>query len=246
VFTFKGKSNKEREVHIDDEELIPFIMEAAELPGYEIFRYKSSKPITTMQYKLIDDTNNIHQVTWQKTTKKYALSFEKGKTMSVSHRTTETVTSRINGEGKTISSTYEKSIDLSVHKSKSGTFIGRETTNLYKDFDNSYDLNENPQALKFANKVKDQVEADEEWNPWNDNVGSEILPWTALLDGIYTFLGGKKSKGFAKRQLGITAALGIKNLYRRNADHSGRSIDYLVPKEGDLFKIFPGDKKRLL
>jgi len=42
VFTFKGKSNKDREVHIDDEELIPFIMEAAELPGYEIFRYKDS------------------------------------------------------------------------------------------------------------------------------------------------------------------------------------------------------------
>ena len=42
VFTFKGKSNKVREVHIDDEELIPFIIEAAELPGYEIFRYKDS------------------------------------------------------------------------------------------------------------------------------------------------------------------------------------------------------------
>jgi len=42
VFTFKGKSNKDREVHIDDEELIPFIVEAAELPGYEIFRYRDS------------------------------------------------------------------------------------------------------------------------------------------------------------------------------------------------------------
>lgn len=40
VFSFKGKSNKNREVHIDDEELIPFIMEAADLPGYELFRYE--------------------------------------------------------------------------------------------------------------------------------------------------------------------------------------------------------------
>jgi len=42
VLTFKGKSSKDREVHIDDEELIPFIIAAAELPGYEIFRYKDS------------------------------------------------------------------------------------------------------------------------------------------------------------------------------------------------------------
>ncbi|MBU2997966.1 DNA topoisomerase IB [Cellulophaga baltica] len=40
VFNYKGKSNKEREVHIDDEDLIPFIKEVAGLPGYEIFRYK--------------------------------------------------------------------------------------------------------------------------------------------------------------------------------------------------------------
>lgn len=40
VFSFIGKSGKEREVHIDDEELIPFIRKSAEMPGYEIFRYK--------------------------------------------------------------------------------------------------------------------------------------------------------------------------------------------------------------
>lgn len=43
IFSFKGKSNKQREVHIDDEELIPFIKKSAELPGYEIFRYKDDK-----------------------------------------------------------------------------------------------------------------------------------------------------------------------------------------------------------
>lgn len=40
VFKFKGKSKQEREVHIDDSELIPFIKNAANMPGYEIFRYK--------------------------------------------------------------------------------------------------------------------------------------------------------------------------------------------------------------
>lgn len=42
VLSFKGKSHQEQEVHIDDEELIPFITEAASLPGYEIFRYQNS------------------------------------------------------------------------------------------------------------------------------------------------------------------------------------------------------------
>lgn len=40
VFSFKGKSGQEQEVHIDDEQLVPFITEAASQPGYEIFRYQ--------------------------------------------------------------------------------------------------------------------------------------------------------------------------------------------------------------
>lgn len=40
IFSFKGKSNKMQEVHIDDDELVPFIKRAADLPGYEIFRYR--------------------------------------------------------------------------------------------------------------------------------------------------------------------------------------------------------------
>ncbi|WP_262888974.1 hypothetical protein [Costertonia aggregata] len=43
IFSFKGKSNKTREVHIDDSELVPFIKKAADLPGYEIFRYHDEK-----------------------------------------------------------------------------------------------------------------------------------------------------------------------------------------------------------
>ena len=41
IFSFKGKSNKEREVHIDDVDLVPFIKKSADLPGYEIFRYRN-------------------------------------------------------------------------------------------------------------------------------------------------------------------------------------------------------------
>jgi len=38
-----------QEVHIDDEELVPFIKMAADMPGYEIFRYK-------------DESGNFHDV----------------------------------------------------------------------------------------------------------------------------------------------------------------------------------------
>ena len=40
VFEYKAKSNKRREVHIDDEELMEMIRECSELPGYEVFRYR--------------------------------------------------------------------------------------------------------------------------------------------------------------------------------------------------------------
>ncbi|WP_240927710.1 DNA topoisomerase IB [Cellulophaga sp. Z1A5H] len=45
IFNYKGKSNQEREVHIDDIDLIPFIKEAASQPGYEIFRYKDKEGV---------------------------------------------------------------------------------------------------------------------------------------------------------------------------------------------------------
>lgn len=44
-FEYKGKSNKQRTVQIEDEELIKFIKKSAELPGYEIFRYKDNSGI---------------------------------------------------------------------------------------------------------------------------------------------------------------------------------------------------------
>lgn len=43
VFNFRGKSGKDREVHIEDPALIPFIRKAAEFPGYEIFRYRDPR-----------------------------------------------------------------------------------------------------------------------------------------------------------------------------------------------------------
>ncbi len=39
VFNYKGKSNKQRQVTIEDRELVRHIKKAAQLPGYEIFRY---------------------------------------------------------------------------------------------------------------------------------------------------------------------------------------------------------------
>ena len=40
IFNYKGKSNQERHVLIDNPELIKNIKKCAELPGYEIFRYQ--------------------------------------------------------------------------------------------------------------------------------------------------------------------------------------------------------------
>jgi len=40
TFEYKGKSNKNRSVAIDDNDLVKFIRKSAELPGYEIFRYR--------------------------------------------------------------------------------------------------------------------------------------------------------------------------------------------------------------
>lgn len=40
IFKYKGKSNQEREVLIDDKNLIKNIKKCADLPGYEIFRYQ--------------------------------------------------------------------------------------------------------------------------------------------------------------------------------------------------------------
>lgn len=43
IFEYKGKSNKARHVEIDDLELAKLIKKSAELPGYEIFRYKDEE-----------------------------------------------------------------------------------------------------------------------------------------------------------------------------------------------------------
>lgn len=40
-FNYKAKSNKYRDVEVDDEELVRLIRECAELPGYEVFRYRT-------------------------------------------------------------------------------------------------------------------------------------------------------------------------------------------------------------
>lgn len=43
VFEYKGKSNQMRHVEIDDSQLAKLIKKSAELPGFEIFRYKDSE-----------------------------------------------------------------------------------------------------------------------------------------------------------------------------------------------------------
>ena len=42
LFEYKGKSHQQRTVSIDDDELVAYIQQVAEQPGYEIFRYQES------------------------------------------------------------------------------------------------------------------------------------------------------------------------------------------------------------
>lgn len=42
IFQYQGKSQQNREVTIEDDDLIRLIKKSAELPGYELFRYKLS------------------------------------------------------------------------------------------------------------------------------------------------------------------------------------------------------------
>jgi len=60
VFEFKGKSNKVRNVEIDDSELVELIKKSADLPGYELFRYMDESG--KMQNVDSDEVNSyIHQ-----------------------------------------------------------------------------------------------------------------------------------------------------------------------------------------
>ena len=60
VLQYKAKSGKEREVSIDNKELVELIRECSELPGYEIFRYQENgkgKPVDS------EDVNDyLHEI----------------------------------------------------------------------------------------------------------------------------------------------------------------------------------------
>ncbi|QCK16561.1 DNA topoisomerase IB [Mangrovivirga cuniculi] len=43
LFSYKGKRNKYRKVRVDNNQLVNLIRKCSELPGYELFRYKSGK-----------------------------------------------------------------------------------------------------------------------------------------------------------------------------------------------------------
>ncbi|MCX7553441.1 hypothetical protein OS175_06085 [Marinicella sp. S1101] len=59
LFSYSGKSNQLRSVHINDEALVKFIKTAAEQPGYEIFRYQNND--STWENIDSDDVNSYIQ-----------------------------------------------------------------------------------------------------------------------------------------------------------------------------------------
>ncbi|MEM1216427.1 MAG: DNA topoisomerase IB [Bacteroidota bacterium] len=79
VFSYRGKSGKDREVTIADETLTHFIRRAAEQPGYEIFRYRDA---TTTKWQDVDSeelNDFIHQQLGQEYSSKYFRTWVAGR-----------------------------------------------------------------------------------------------------------------------------------------------------------------------
>jgi len=60
TFQFIGKKHKEREVTIEDSELIKMIKKSAELPGYEIFRYNDGQSLRPVDSSDVNEFIHTH------------------------------------------------------------------------------------------------------------------------------------------------------------------------------------------
>ena len=61
ILKYKAKSNKIREIHIDDKEVANLVAEISDFPGYEIFKYQENAS-TWVDIKSEDVNEYIHQI----------------------------------------------------------------------------------------------------------------------------------------------------------------------------------------
>ena len=116
TFSYKGKSNQFREVNVEDRDLISLIRECSELPGYEVFRYKTGyRSYETVDSREVNDY--IHDIagdrfsakdfrTWagtQYAVEHFAEAKERAATEARKNLTTEVVRAVANELGNTVS-----------------------------------------------------------------------------------------------------------------------------------------------
>ncbi|WP_160114373.1 DUF6443 domain-containing protein [Aquimarina sp. AU119] len=211
---------------------------------------KSSTDNISVSYQLVDDKNNTHQTTWTRHTENVTTTSNGSSVKKVINSTTETITTTIitNDAGEVSTSStknYTEATTTTISGSGAGIVNEKTDVTLSENTD-SYDLSQNNQAESFANNVVTQVEADNNWSPFNGSVmGGDLMDGITVgtaataaatrgaVDVVTKFLGAK----WGSRFYAATAGIALGNLFRNNANHSGRKIIYKVNKDGSLSKI---------
>ena len=193
-----------------------------------------------VKYELIDDENNIHQTTWTRHKSTTITTSNQTSVTTETTSTTESITTTIstNDDGEVVT-TSTRSFEEKSTKTISGYGSGvvdedkPDTTPITEE---DYDLSNNKQAEAFTNNIVDQIQANPEWNLWNETVSLPGVEETSLGIGILEqFV--SVSKAITARTLAPVAGQYLGNKYRNNADHSGKSITYKVSPDGTLSKM---------
>gem|GEM_PF-1285190 len=218
-------------------------------------------PKTTVSYTLVNDKKNIHQTSWTRTTSSSMSFIDKDKNTTITNTTirTETVTTTITvgKKGKAeysssqsvteTSSTNEKRNPsltnsnniLDFNKSDIDSPFGEtKILNSNTETNDNFDLSSNPQAEAFATNIGDNIDVNNEYNPFNGDV-SVIPKGTGLLMKLIKGVVDSKNpilKGTSNALLAVDIGQFIGNRYRNNADHSGRSVHFKVDEKGNLIE----------
>jgi RHS repeat-associated protein len=218
-------------------------------------------PKTSVTYTLVNDKKNIHQTTWTRITSSSMSYVDKDKNTTITNTTTrtETVTTtiKVGEKGKaeyssiqTVNEVVSKNERRNPGLSNANNILNpsvdpvdspfgkTEKVSSESETNGNFDLSSNPQAEAFATNIGDNINVNNEYNPFNGDV-------SALPSGVGTALGilGETKlsnnpllKIMTRALLIVDVGMLIGNTYRNNADHSGRSISFDVNENGELNK----------
>ena len=142
-------------------------------------------------------------------------------------------------EKRNLSFTDSSSGEIKTSYDPVDTFFGKtEKVSSETTTNENFNLSNNPQAKAFATNIINNINANNEYNPFNGDV-------SALPSGVGTALGvlGETKlknnpllKIATRALLYIDVGMFIGNQYRNHTDHSGRSISFDINKNGELNK----------